>query len=220
MLIGAFIPGSSLILANKNKWAFTVPLLGMIWVGLLSSTRWVITPTGLTVMLLGLCTLHVLSYTLGLKNKIIKNNITLNLKKWGVLILLCSLNIGIVLSCHLYKDKWFGFAFYYIPSASMSPTLQTGDIAMVDTWIYQEQSPQINDILVVKQSESSMVLAKRLTKIRSEQNQTELFIKGDNQNRSVDSRHFGWISDDYLIGKIKFIWFSFKYFERHTLPVH
>jgi type IV secretory pathway protease TraF len=54
-----------------------------------------------------------------------------------------------------------------------------------------------------------MVLVKRLTKIRTKQNQTELFIEGDNQNRSIDSRRLGWVSNDYLIGKVKFVWFSF-----------
>ena len=208
-----------MLLANKNKWAYAVPLLGVIWVGLLSWTRWVITPTGFLVILFGLFVLHALSYALGLKIGLKQNGITPNIKKWGALVLLCCLNIGIVVSCHLYKDKWFGFAFYHIPSESMSPTLQTGDIALIDTWVYQDQPPQVNDILTVKRSANSMVLVKRLTKIRSDQNQTELFIEGDNQNRSVDSRRFGWIPDDYLIGKVKFVWFSFRNIERNFVTL-
>jgi signal peptidase I len=215
LLIGLLIPGSSLLLANKNKWAFGTPLLGVMWVSLLSCTRWVITPTGFMVMLVGLLVLHLFSYALGLKIGIKQNDITPSLKTWGAFVLLCLLNIGIVVSCHLYKDKWFGFAIYHIPSESMSPTLQTGDIAFIDTWAYQERSPQINDILIVKRSANSMVLVKRLTKIRTDKNQMELFIEGDNQNRSVDSRRFGWVSDDYLIGKVKFVWFSFRGFGRH-----
>ena len=168
-----------------------------------------ITPTGFLVMLVGLFALHVLGYAAGLKIGLKKNEITPNLKSWGALVLLCCLNVGIAVSCHLYKDKWFGFAFYHIPSESMMPTLQTGDIAVIDSWAYQVQPPQINDILIVKRSANSMVLVKRLTKIRTRKNQTELFIEGDNQNRSVDSRRFGWVDDDYLIGKVVFVWFSF-----------
>jgi type IV secretory pathway protease TraF len=64
-----------------------------------------------------------------------------------------------------------------------------------------------------------MVLVKRLTKIRTKQNQTELFIEGDNQNRSIDSRRFGWVSDDYLIGKVEFVWFSFLELNRLLVAV-
>jgi nickel-type superoxide dismutase maturation protease len=179
----------------------------------------VVTPTGFLVMLVGLLALHVFSYTLVLKIGIKQNDITPSLKTWAALVLLCCLNIGIVLSCHLYKDKWFGFAFYHIPSESMSPTLQTGDVVFIDTWVYQDQAPLINDILIIKRSANSMVLVKRLTKIRTDQNQMELFIEGDNQNRSVDSRRFGWVSDNYLIGKVEFVWFSFGNLERYFVTV-
>ncbi len=101
----------------------------------------------------------------------------------------------------------------------MSPTLQTGDITLIDTWTYNDQSPQVNDILIVKRSANSIVLAKRLTKTRLNNGQTQLFIEGDNQNRSVDSRRFGWISDDYLIGKVRFVWFSFMDCCHYLVPV-
>jgi hypothetical protein len=42
----------------------------------------------------------------------------------------------------------------------------------------------------------------------------EIFVEGDNKNRSVDSRRFGWLSGDLLIAKVKFVWFSFQEKER------
>ena len=220
LLVGILIPGGNLVLANRKLLALAVPVMGLVWVYLLSLTRLIITPTGFMMMLTGLGVLHVLSYSAGLKYGLKKVDITPGLKTWGAFVLLCLLNAGIVLSCHSYKDSWFGFAFYHIPSESMSPTLQTGDVILIDTWAYYDHPPQENDILIVKRSANSMVLVKRLTIIRTEQNQTELFIEGDNQKRSVDSRRFGWISDDYLIGKVKFVWFSFRGLNRNFSQTH
>ena len=220
LFIGLLVPGSTLLLANKRKWAFAVPLLGVLWVGLISWTRWVITPTGFMVLLVGLCFLHMLSYVLSLNMWAKQNTTHLNNKIWGMFIFLCLLNLGIVVSCHSNKDKWFGFAFYHIPSKSMSPTLRTGDIVLIDSWTYLKQPPQVNDILITKREKNSLVLAKRLTKTRTNKNKTELFIEGDNQNRSVDSRRFGWIRDEYLIGRVEFVWFSFRETNRLFMPAN
>jgi type IV secretory pathway protease TraF len=212
LLIGVIIPGSSFLLVNKNKWAFAVPLLGVMWVALLSWSRWVITPTGFAVMLAGLGLLHIASYALGwyLKPKAV----TPNVKHGLALVALFMLNTSIALGSHLYKDPWFGFAFYHIPSDSMSPALETGDVVMVDTWQYRHNEAQQNDIVIIQRTASSMVLAKRITNIRKQEGKTELFIEGDNPHRSVDSRRFGWVADDFLIGKVRFVWFSFKDLER------
>jgi len=208
-ILALLVPGASLLLTGRYKLGFAIPLIGLLWVTALSWSRVVIEPNGFIVLLLGLLALHLVSYTAGIILTIRNSGTIACLRTWGILVLLCSLNLGITLSSHLYKYQWFGFAFYHIPSESMSPTLQTSDVVLIDTWAYKNQPALTYDIIIVKRTATSMVLAKRLQKTRNHNEKIELFIVGDNQNNSIDSRRFGWITDDYLIGKVQFVWFSF-----------
>jgi signal peptidase I len=235
LLIGIVIPGSSLLLAKKNKWAFGTPLLGVMWVVLLSWTRWVITPTGFMVMLVGLLALHVFSYALGLKIGIKKNDITPSLKTWVAFVLRCCLIISIVMSCHLYKDKWFGFAFYHIPSESMRPTLQVGDVILVDAWAFNKKTPAMNDIVLFHlrgNNEISFVkrvigqpgnqLAVGPTSIKPYEESShfdsrvrhvdigtdQYYLVGDHRGQSRDSRYFGAIDQQDIYAKAMYVMFS------------
>jgi len=208
-ILALLVPGASLLLTGRYKLGFAIPLIGLLWVAALSWSRVVIEPSGFIVFLLGLLALHLISYIAGIILTIRNSGAIACLRAWGTLLLLCSLNLAVTLSSHLYKDQWFGFAFYHIPSESMSPTLQTSDVVLIDTWTYKNHPPLTNDIIIVKRTATSMVLAKRLQKTRSHNEERELFIVGDNTNSSIDSRRFGWVSDDYLIGKVQFVWFSF-----------
>lgn len=64
----------------------------------------------------------------------------------------------------------------------MSPALKPGDIVIVDTWVYNNNQPKINDILIMRRTKKSTILAKRLTNIHVKKDKTELFIEGDNKN--------------------------------------
>lgn len=216
-LLALLIPGASLLLTGRYKLGFSIPFIGLLWVAALSWSRVVIKPEGFIVLLFGLFALHLVSYSTGIILAIRSSSAIPWLKTLAVFVLLCSLNLGISLSSHLYKDQWFGFAFYHIPSESMSPTLQAGDVTLIDTWIYENHPALANDIIIVKRTATSMVLAKRLTKIRNHNERLELFIAGDNPNNSIDSRRFGWITDGYIIGKVQFVWFSFNDAQRYLI---
>lgn len=125
-------------------------------------------------------------------------------------VLLIGANLSIMILSHLHKARIYGFAFYHIPSVSMTPTLLPGDIILIDTWLTKTQSAKIGDILVFKQNDKSVVMVKRVRDIRQTGSDQEYFMTGDNQQRSTDSRSFGWITQDKLIGKVKFVWFSFR----------
>jgi len=208
LTISLIVPGGSLLITHKKKWAFSIPFIGLLWVLLLCWPRLVITSTGFTIMLSGLLSLHIFSYLAGVTSNV--KIITTQTKQWCYLTLLLLVNLSIIVSCHFYKDKWLGFSFYHIPSVSMSPTLQAGDVVLVDTWAYQQHPATLKDILILKRSQKSMVLAKRLTKIQNKKGNIELFIEGDNTNQSIDSRRFGWVSNKHIIGRVQFVWFSFK----------
>jgi len=219
-LLSLFIPGGCLLL-SKARWhvAFFIPIIGLIWVIVLSLSRVVVTPMGFMALLIGLLILHMASYLTGLAKFRRQDAITDHIKRYSILALLCGLNIAIALGCHWNKDRWFGFAFYHIPSSSMTPTLRPGDVVLVDTWIYRKHTPKISDILVVKRTKESMVLVKRLTNLRTVNAQLQLYIEGDNKNRSVDSRRFGWLVGDHVIAKTEFVWISLSNHDRYLIRV-
>ena len=90
----------------------------------------------------------------------------------------------------------------------MEPSLSIGDIVFVETWAYKKATPQTGDIVVFKRKEKSAVLIKRISKTRTTEKGTEIWVLGDNAARSQDSRTFGWVQTDYLLGKSKFVWFN------------
>ena len=206
LIFSLFLPGGSLVFAGLYKTATTIPLIGVLWVFLCSYFRWVITPEGFVLMLCGLLTLHVSSFLFGLVKALSFNNKGSLFNNFS-LIILFTLNLVITFACHQHKAKLFGFAFYHIPSVSMQPTLQVGDVIVVDTW---NKKVNIQDIVVTKITAKSLVLVKRVSNTQKGSNGKELFILGDNRHRSTDSRKFGWIPAHYLIGKVQFIWFNFK----------
>lgn len=210
-IICIFVPGSSFLLTKRRLAAFAIPVIGITWVCIISWTRWVITPTGFAVMLLGLVFLHVVSYLIGLYCfKTNKEDTSSKTQFYGLFVLLIMLNIAITVSSHIKKAEWYGFAFYHIPSSSMAPTLLPGDVVFVDTWQYENNKIKIRDIIVSKKSATSLVMAKRVTNIQNINGKDEIFLEGDNSQKSTDSRSFGWIDQKYTIGKIKFVWFSFR----------
>ena len=106
-----------------------------------------------------------------------------------------------------FKPQLLGIHVYFVPSASMSPALNPGQFILIDTWIYDRDKPLANDIVVFVEPGSSNVLVKRITPWPDGrmQDRQMWFVMGDNRNRSKDSRHFGGVPSDRLIGKVRMI---------------
>ncbi|MFY9326292.1 MAG: S26 family signal peptidase [Candidatus Nanopelagicales bacterium] len=97
----------------------------------------------------------------------------------------------------------------YIPvrvlGDSMRPTVLTGDFLMVKRTLQY----RIGDLVVVQLAEQQLV--KRIVDANAEQ----VWLSGDNVKASDDSRKFGWIEKNQIVGKVLFrYWpklkFSFK----------
>ena len=78
----------------------------------------------------------------------------------------------------------------------MSPTLHDGQIIFVNRLSYIFKNPKIGEIVAAKINGKTFI--KRITKIDGE----KLFLSGDNEKDSFDSRRFGLISKKEIIGKI------------------
>ncbi|OGE14161.1 hypothetical protein A3F00_05270 [Candidatus Daviesbacteria bacterium RIFCSPHIGHO2_12_FULL_37_11] len=88
----------------------------------------------------------------------------------------------------------------------MMPTLHPGQELLSFNWVYLGKKLKVGDIVVIKQDRKEMV--KRIQRIDDSSGEAlakqgrHIFVVGDNQSKSIDSRHFGLISMDQIVGKI------------------
>ena len=89
----------------------------------------------------------------------------------------------------------------------MEPVLKPGQIIISDAWIYKDASPTVGDIVVIEHGVNNQILVKRINNWPNGERTKEglWFITGDNSNASQDSRYFGGIASEQLIGKVKLI---------------
>lgn len=80
----------------------------------------------------------------------------------------------------------------------MLPTLSPGQGILSFNWAYVFSKPKIGDLVVVKHDGKEII--KRMTKIPDRGKM--IMLAGDNPKQSTDSRHFGPISMDWVVGKV------------------
>ena len=84
----------------------------------------------------------------------------------------------------------------------MSPYLNPGDLVI----IFRTKNIKKNDVVVFERNEDFYI--KRLTKIENDstsprlQGASKYFLEGDNKKESIDSRKFGWVDKNNIIGKV------------------
>ena len=88
---------------------------------------------------------------------------------------------------------------FTIHGNSMFPTLKSGQDILCFNWAYFFSKPKRGDMVVLKHGGKELV--KRIQKVHDR----ELFIQGDNQEESTDSRNFGLIKRSEIIGKVVFV---------------
>lgn len=88
---------------------------------------------------------------------------------------------------------------FRIEDRSMEPTLKSGDYIIVNKLAYVFGKPSKGDVIVFKDpKEKNKFLVKRVSKIIS----NKYFVVGDNKRYSQDSRHFGPINKNLIVGKL------------------
>lgn len=74
----------------------------------------------------------------------------------------------------------------------MSPYLNPGDLVI----ILKTKNVHKGDVVVIDKSGDYFI--KRVVDIKED----KFFLEGDNKKESIDSRKFGWISKQQIIGKV------------------
>ena len=209
LILSIFIPGAAYYFANRALIGFCVPLLGISTVALFSLTRWIIEPHLFIILNAILIGLHFISLMHGsLIRKKLNSQSPYERSSRYALMTLVVVNISVIIISHIHKSALFGFELFHVPSASMSPTIRTGDIVLTDTRL-ETSSLNRSDIIVFKRHTRGIVLLKRLQDIRrTNSDNLELYVVGDNAYRSQDSRSFGWVDSRYFIGRVTGVLFS------------
>lgn len=79
----------------------------------------------------------------------------------------------------------------------MLPFLQPGDLVLADFEAYGDRLPQVNDIVVVQHPQNANLrIIKRVTLVFEQ----SCFIEGDNRLESTDSRFFGCVPLELVLG--------------------
>lgn len=78
----------------------------------------------------------------------------------------------------------------------MEPTLKSGQVVWVNNWAYLFSSLRVGDVVIFKQNDQELV--KRVAKINGQ----SVILVGDNKSDSLDSRTFGEMSSDKILGKV------------------
>lgn len=79
----------------------------------------------------------------------------------------------------------------------MNPSFNAGDTILVNKLSYFLSKPKVGDVVVLRRGK---FIIKRIARIKD----NKVFIIGDNKSESTDSRSFGWLNKELIIGKVMF----------------
>lgn len=106
---------------------------------------------------------------------------------------------------------------YEIKGASMDPTFQSGHRVIVAKVLIEIER---GDIIVFHAPDSSKTLVKRVIGLPGDKydmhglvrtlKANEYFVQGDNTHDSHDSRFFGPIKEDMIIGEVVYRWWPYE----------
>lgn len=141
--------------------------------------------------------------------------------------LIRSVRTFVVAVVSLLAVRWLLFEPFVIPSGSMIPALLVHDhiivakypfglrVPFTNRWIWKWAAPKNGEVVVFRSvDDPSRFLVKRVTGVPGETiegvtlAEDQYFMMGDNRFNSMDSRVWGPITSNHLIGKAKIIWLS------------
>jgi nickel-type superoxide dismutase maturation protease len=84
---------------------------------------------------------------------------------------------------------------FRVEDTSMQPTLHPGDRVLVMTWL----APRRGDVVVLRDPDAHLSFTgKRVDSVTPD---GEVVVRGDNPNVSRDSRHFGPLPRELIVGR-------------------
>ncbi|WP_424094415.1 nickel-type superoxide dismutase maturation protease [Moorena producens] len=89
---------------------------------------------------------------------------------------------------------------FRVTGLSMTPLLKPGEEILIDPRAYRHIPPKVGDIVVVRHPyQNQLRLVKRVSLVLED---GRCFLEGDNLLESTDSRSFGLVDSQQIIGKV------------------
>ena len=89
--------------------------------------------------------------------------------------------------------------WFLVQEQSMEPLVYEGDFVFADNMSYRLFKPRVGQVVIARHPlKQGILLLKRIVK----EQQGFYWIEGDNAEKSVDSRHFGWLQRELILGKV------------------
>ncbi len=102
---------------------------------------------------------------------------------------------------------------FLVEGSSMNPGYKEGDRLLISPILLRFSPPTEGDVVVIQHpKKSNKQLLKRVIGVPGDRvegvelGQEEYFVLGDNKGKSEDSRHFGKIMRNQILGKV---WFRY-----------
>lgn len=87
----------------------------------------------------------------------------------------------------------------------MFPFFKPGSLVLINRLSFLFRKPKANEIVVIKNPDKKDLKRKYLLKRIKEVEENKFFVVGDNLEESIDSRNFGFIEKNDILGKVIYI---------------
>ena len=89
---------------------------------------------------------------------------------------------------------------YRVQGNSMVPTLQAGETVLVNLKAYTQQQPRPDDVVMALHP--NLPEQKIFKRVMFVDENGRIYLIGDNKQESNDSRHFGTLSPQFILGQV------------------
>ena len=87
---------------------------------------------------------------------------------------------------------------FRVQGRSMEPAFEHGAHVFISRLAYVFVEPEIDEVVVVLNPKDKIPMLKRIKDVSDD----GYFVLGDNPDHSTDSRHFGRIKKEHIIGRV------------------
>lgn len=107
------------------------------------------------------------------------------------------ITLGILIPCLAYST----FRLGKIAGDSMHPTYTDGEYVLVRK-VHLKHKIVEGEVYAIHRRDTNEYIIKRVTHLLNVSPNQYLFVEGDNEEVSLDSRHYGYLPREWVVGKV------------------